>query len=126
MRKRAVNNLFDKIFWYIILLLPIITYVCNFLCTRINLTEAGSMSDLFSLTSLNDFFSTNYSGFQDNVIYAAFVSFFGYFNGLNVGVFLPTFLSYCVYVEIAHIAFDFFVFIPRFCHKLVDKAVQND
>lgn len=128
MRKRTISNLFDKVFWYLVLLLPIIMYLLTYLTVRLNINDSynTNFAGLFSVETLDSFFSTSFSGFQDNVMYSAFVTFFGYFDGLTVGVFLPTYLSYCVYVEIAHVAFDFFVFIPRFCHKLVEKAVSND
>lgn len=50
----------------------------------------------------------------DNVSTVAFGSTFA----------LAGYISYLVEVEIIHVLFDIIVFIPRFAHKLMEKAVN--
>lgn len=105
--KRRFGYKCDKIFWLVVLLLPLITYfIANY---------HAQAPAAFSSYMENWRFDFVYNVFESAFTTADFgtLACFGY-------------LSYCVGVEIAHCLFDIIVFIPRFAHKYISKAVQDD
>lgn len=95
----------DTIFWFIASILPIVLY---FLLAFRNPAAAD--------------FATFIQTFRFPFIADVFESVFSTAN--MSGVYILDYLSYCVGVEIAHCLFDIVVFIPRFAHKLIGKAVD--
>ena len=97
----------DKIFWVIVLLLPVFTYFVT----------------AYRITGAPDFL-TYCEAYRFDFVANIFESVF---TMSNFGALpIANFLSYCVGVELAHVMFDVIVFIPRFSHKLISKAVQDE
>lgn len=116
MRKRNIKYLFDTIFWYSLYMLPIILLCLNWFRGGIL-----SLSELFSNVGLN--IVTN------NVIYTGLVEMFG--AGSTI---LPVFtnnvvleyLTYFIMLMIIHVFVDVLLFIPRWCHKMIDNGGFKD
>ena len=97
----------DKLFWWIVALLPVFIYVLgHFRDSNV------SMTDFLALVPTFPFIQET----LDEVCTLAF----GHTFQLNV------YLAYLVGVEILHVLFDVIVFIPRFAHKLIDKSIDFD
>lgn len=121
MRKRTMTNLADHVFWLLVALLPLVLYVVQFF--------AYELTTVTTFTPFDSFMST-FGVSTDSVIYTSLVGLFG------VGGTLPLFtgstsapimfLSYFVAVEIIHLAVDFLLFIPRLCHKYMEKFTQGE
>lgn len=120
MRKRTINNLADRLFWLIVALLPLLLYAVQFFAYELN-----------ALTTFPTFYEymQNFGILGDSVVASAMSDIFG-----SDGI-LPLFtansapllfLSWFVGVEIVHLAVDFLVFIPRLCHKWMEKATCNE
>lgn len=114
MRKRNIAYFFDTLMWYLLYLLPLIAFIISF-CLGQNLT----FSSLF--------FGIGLDIVSDNIVLITLVSIFG-----STGVFpvfssndLLIYLTYFICVFVIHILVDFLLFIPRFCHKLLDKGEKN-
>lgn len=105
--KNRFSRKLDKIFWFIVLLLPAFTYFVT----------------AYRMTGAPDFL-TYCEAYRFPFIAEIFESVFtkAEFGGIAI----VNYLSYCVGVEIAHCLFDVVVFIPRLAHKFISKAVQDD
>lgn len=107
------SKIFDNLLWYSLYMLPIILIVL-----------AWSKGQFLPLTQVLE--SAGLSLLTNNVVYDALVSMFG-----SASEYLPTFLSdgvieylaYFIMLMIIHIVVDVLLFIPRYCHKLIDKGV---
>ena len=115
MRKKTVNHLADTIFWYLLYFLPVITYLIYIMC--IGGTDVN-------IINFADFFSSIGLGIvESNVIVSTLSSIFG-----SSGV-LPLFntsvpfiiFGWFIGMYIIHLAVDFLLFLPRLCHKYMDK-----
>lgn len=107
-RKTRFQAKLDYLFWFLIMLLPIFIYL--FQCW-------GNTPTIGFFDFLSDFSPFPFiTDILNNVTQTAFNSTFA-LNG---------YIGYCVAVEIIHVLFDVIVFIPRFAHKLIAKAVQDD
>ena len=120
MRKRTVNHLADVIFWYLIYFLPVLCYFLYLFA------EPASGGNIVNLTT---FFSDIGLGFAtDNIVISTLTDIFG-INGI-----LPLFstdipfaiFGWFICTFICHLAVDFLLFIPRLCHKWMDKYTQGD
>lgn len=122
--KNRFSYKLDKVFWWIVALLPIFCYILYVGFGDVK-TATGS------LYTLPDFFVTyvlNGYAFGDNVVWTTLYKIFG-----SNGVF-PIFMSdsslyifnWFIWVELFHVFFDVIVFIPRLAHKWISKAVQDD
>lgn len=118
--KTTKNRFFyklDKIFWWILSLLPFFIYIPYCFCRG-------------ELLSLDTFFTTifdityNSSNAFTNVLNSLFGST-GVFPLLNSN-WVIRYFAYAATVEVIHVCFDVIVFIPRLCHKWISKAVQDD
>lgn len=106
--KNRFSRKIDKIFWFIVALLPIIIYFVT----------------AYRNPSAPDFFTFCISwrfDYVSRIFESVFATSFG---GAEIGILM--YLSYVVCVEIAHCMFDILVFIPRLAHKFISKAVQDD
>ena len=113
----------DKLFWFLITLLPIILYAIYLFANRSG-TFLGF--EEFLQTVFNYDYST---GLSANPICKVLFALFS-FSDTSVFAFLPHSLiylfTYMASVEIVHVCFDAIVFIPRLAHKWISKAVQDD
>ena len=120
MRKRTVNHLADTIFWYLLYFLPVLGYILYLIAEP----NTGT-----NLVSISDFFNNVGLGFvTDNVVINTLKSIFGT-NGI-----LPLFstdapfeiFGWFICTYIGHLAVDFILFIPRLCHKFMEKFTQGN
>lgn len=118
MTKKKISHICDKVFWGLIMLLPLIVYV-------VYIIKNGSIYSLENV--FTDFgFGIN----TDNVIYQTFISIFGVVAGSTASI--PAFLSngvilyitYIVIVELIHLIVDCLLYIPRIAMKFLDKGVE--
>lgn len=116
MRIKKLKFLFDNFMWYLIYLMPLILLVINWAC-------AGT-------TSLATIF--NNAGLEivsNNFIFTGLVDIFGA-NSSILPIFtnndLLMYFSYFIMCMIIHIFVDVLLFIPRYCHKLLDGEVSNN
>lgn len=118
MTKKKISHICDKVFWGLIMLLPLIVYV-------IYIFNNGNIYPLENV--FNDF------GFgidTTSVIYQTFSNIFGVVAGTSASV--PAFLSngvilyitYIVLVELIHLIVDILLYIPRIAMKFLDKGVE--
>lgn len=127
MRKRTLAEIWDKIFWGIIYLLPIIIYM-----TILALYKPDYQGDFsFFITLFNDVIDGFMS--SDNPIYLVFEQVLGGMvindeGWIMFGWYSPIigYLTYCALISIAHVFFDIMVFIPRLAHKWLGKSTQQD
>ena len=113
----------DKLFWFLITLLPIILYAIYLFANR-NSTFLDF--EKFLRTILNYDYPT---GLSTNPILKVLYSLFS-FSDTSVFAVLPHSLlylfTYMASIEVVHVCFDVIVFIPRLAHKWISKAVQDD
>lgn len=122
--KNRFSYKLDKVFWWIVALLPILCYVLyvGFGDVKTNTGSLFTLPDFFVTYVLNGY------AFADNVVWTTLYGIFG-----SNGVF-PIFASdaalyifnWFIWVELFHVFFDVIVFIPRLAHKWISKAVQDD
>lgn len=111
MRERSLKKILDNLMWYILYGLPIILLCINWCCG-----QTLSISQVFETLGLNIII--------DNPIFDTLIKTFG------VGGYFPIFqnnsmieyFSYFILLVMAHVFIDVLLFIPRFCHKILDKG----
>lgn len=120
MRKRTVNYLADTIFWYLLYFLPIIGYICFMIAEPSNGTTIISLSTYMQNMGINIA--------ENNIVLTTLENIFG--NNGTLPIFTDnTFFIYFTYfidVYIIHLLVDFILFIPRLCHKYMEKFTQGD
>lgn len=114
----------DKIFWFIIALFPLFSWL-------IYLFSFSSYT-----TSPLTFYAwiEQYFGFMGQVHKSAIYStLYQIFSITSVDSLFPAlstsfiaFFTYLITIEIVHVVCDVIIFIPRLAHKWISKAVQND
>lgn len=122
--KNRFSYKLDKIFWWIVSLLPVLSYILYVGFGNVK-TSTGS---LYTLPDFFVSFVLHGAGFSDNIVWITLSKIFG-----TGGVF-PIFTSdpplfifnWFIWVELFHVFFDVIVFIPRLAHKWISKAVQDD
>lgn len=129
MRTREKSNTrfsckLDKIFWFIISFLPVLSWLI-YLYGYVHLnTDPGTSIIRFSNWLQSNFLIVN---FNSNPFYSVLSQIFG--SGGAFPLFDTNTLSIFVWfltIEIIHVCFDVIVFIPRLAHKWISKAVQDD
>jgi hypothetical protein len=113
MKTKTIETLIDRIFWALVLLLPLIAYVI--------INHHGS-TDL--ITVLNQFYIDD-----SNLIYSGLVMMFGsggYIPFIDTTEVNPLliYMSYFFLIELVHIIVDVLLFVPRICVKILDKASE--
>ena len=122
MRKRTMSAIADHLYWLLVVLLPLVCYLIQFLSYELT-TVTDSLPTFVS-------FMQSFGISTDSVIYTVLGDLFGS-NGI-----LPMFsagsnavllyLAYFVMVQIIHLAVDFLVFIPRLSHKWMEKITCTE
>lgn len=109
---RKTKRFYDYLFWYVLYGLPIILLIINWCCGQVN-----SLDTIFNNAGLSIIF--------DNIIFDTLVTLFGV-DSTIMPVFanndILQFLTYFIMLVIIHISVDVLLFIPRFCHKILDKG----
>lgn len=110
MRKRNLTCIFDNIFWYLLYALPVIFYLF------------ALMSRNYTPVAFDVFFDFIGVDVHTTLIYGTLLDLFG-----TSGTFplfddptIFTVLTWFVNVFLIHIAVDVLLFIPRWCHHLMD------
>lgn len=121
MRKKTIKFIIDSCFWVLISVLPLVFYGIYLI-----------HSDEGTILTFAEFFGSQVLGIiplTSNIIKDGLIAIFGYsgvmpfFDDANV---FFDFCAYFVIVNIVHIFIDVILWIPRFAHKLLDKAVSED
>ena len=118
MRKRNVSYLFDKVFWYLVYMLPLVVWLI--ILVRNNFNATYTLSYVFDTLGLGIV--------NDNVILTNLTAIFG--TGGVFPIFANTsILVYCTWfigTLILHLAVDFLLFIPRLCHKWMGDLTHDE
>lgn len=92
-----------KYFEILILLMPLILLIINTILSNYNIVEFSNLINNSIIKDFYDFF-IKIIGVENDFIIIAFSSF-----------------TYLFYVYLMSIFFDFLLFLPRFCKKLMEK-----
>lgn len=111
MRTKTIETLIDRIFWAILLILPMLVYIVA--------NNHGSVDYSMIIAQFNIL--------DTNFIYTGLASIFGSDGILE---FLDTtttnntllYMSYFVALELIHIFVDVILYIPKICIAILDKA----
>lgn len=129
MRTKKISNTrfshkLDKIFWLIISLLPVLSWLFYLYgYVRLN-TDSSTVVFYFFNWLQSNFLIVD---FGSNPFYSVLLQIFGpggIFPLLDANV-LSLFVWFLT-VEVIHVCFDVVAFIPRLAHKWISKAVQDD
>lgn len=128
MRMRKIGNTrfsykLDKLFWFFISFLPVISWLFYLFC----FSDYGTQET--SLISFANWFYSYIYGFslEGNIVYQTLNNIFGRSGAFPfLSASYLNFFTYLVMIEIIHVFFDVIVFIPRLAHKWISKAVQDD
>lgn len=118
MTKKKISKIFDKMFWGLVMALPLLVYVFYIIKT----------GNIYSFESVfTDFgFGIDTSG----VIFQTFSSLFGVTAGSSSAIAAFTgngiilYITYIVLVELIHLIVDCLLYIPRIAMKFLDKGVE--
>lgn len=129
MRTKKISNTrfsrkLDKIFWLIISLLPVLSWLIYLYGYVHFFTDPGVGIVYFSNWLQSNFLIANLGS---NPFYSVLSQIFGsggLFPLLDVNV-LSLFVWFLT-IEVIHVCFDVMAFIPRLAHKWISKAVQDD
>lgn len=119
MRKKTVTHSVKTIFWWIVYCLPLITYLFILWGNARN-----GIDDIMSFDTV----MANYYDVAQGIISDPLYSIFG-----DVGI-LPLFNNYGIFIfmewfigaYLLHLAVDFILFIPRLCHKFMNKFTRSE
>lgn len=113
MTKKRMMSLVRAIFWYLILLLPLICYVCTCLSDQPNVAFTEFMSN-FTVTGSNPVYTFINGLFGSS----------GQFPALSAPV--VSYFTYFVCVEFLHVILDLVLFLPTLLHGALDKITRKD
>lgn len=113
MRKRNLSYFLDSLFWFILLLMPLIIYIV----ANIE-TYTFSLMDIFTELSIpyDNFILKILMVFSDTVVLG---------DSSNMLV-LSSYVNYMIIVELLHICVDLVLFIFKFAKKYLNKVVAHD
>ena len=123
-KKKILLTLIDKVFWLLIMLIPVIAYLVMPLGFSIGGGSEG-VTDLPTFAEALTQFGLN----ENNVIYGALNDLFGASGLLPMfanNSALLLYFTYLVIVELVHLFIDFIVFIPRLAHKFLNVLCQSE
>lgn len=118
MRKKTVTHSVKTIFWWIIYCLPLILFLIQVWGNARNGLEVGSFNAF-----IENYFDTN-----EGLIVLPLQELFGYSGVFPVisstGLFV--FMEWFIGTYLLHLAVDFILFIPRLCHKFMNKFTRSE
>ncbi len=114
MRKRNVSYLIDKLFWSLVLILPLLIWL-------IVIARTGQLSSLVDVMT-----DTHLLPLMNNSIFTTLSDVFGS-NGVvpliqNADILL--YFSYFIIVTLIHLCVDFLLFIPRIAMNWLDNLYK--
>lgn len=110
MRTKTLENIIDRGFWALVLLMPILAYLI------INHHGSTDFITVLSQFNVND----------TNIIYTGLNTIFGsngyipFLDTTSTNVVL-LYMSYFVMLELVHIFVDVILFVPKICVNILDK-----
>lgn len=113
MRTKTLEHNLDRIFWFIVLLLPLVAYL---IINRWQLITFGELLQQYNILTTN-------------VVYDVLSNIFGstgelpFFDTSSTNSVL-IYMSYMVTIELLHIVVDVILFLPRIAVTLLDKASE--
>lgn len=113
MKSKTLEKYLDRLFWFILLILPLLILLVT------NRWTESSFISVLSQFNINN----------TNIIYSVLNDIFGsngilpFVNTVETSVVL-LYLSYMVLIELVHIVVDVILFLPRIAVKLLDGAVE--
>ena len=119
MTKKNVLRIADWLLWTLLVLLPVIVYLFEFIAV-------SGMTTAPTVTAFADVVSRFVAPDSNNVIFTLLSSVFGS-SDIAIGKLTTPLLQYFTYfviVELVHFVVDFALFIPRWAMKLMDKASE--
>lgn len=114
MTKKKLFTLIRSVFWYLILLLPLIAYVATCLCDQPNVAFDEFMSN-FAIINSNNPVTT-----MVNELFGSSGSFPIFSSGM------ACYFAYFVAVELLHVVIDLVLFVPTLLHGAIDKICKKD
>lgn len=109
MRKRNFEYYLNAVFWFLVLLLPVL-FLLVVLCQD---GYAGMLS------TLGAFDVHSFAG----ILYQPMFDFFSVFGmGVTYSNIFVVISAYLIYVELARISLDVLLFLPRFCRSWFDGS----
>lgn len=114
MRKRTINNIYDKIFYGLMYIFPLIIIIISYWKT----------GDISYYTSI-----LNSIGITNNVFTNAFntmmINYLHFFENSN-NIVLQTF-DYMLIIAMCHLLFDIFEYVPKLIRCILKKVgMEND
>ena len=108
MRKKTISHLFDSVMWYIVYILPLISFAI-LLINNPSVSLSSAMSSV-GLGILNN-----------NIIFTSLDGIFGASGifPMFISADILLYFSYFICVWICHLAVDVLLFIVRYSHKLL-------
>lgn len=123
MRKRNLSYLIDKIFWTLVLIVPLVFYAVYMLSYRFT-------DDTMQVMGFADYIINTFGINTSGDVYVAFLDIFSnadFLGVLNSGDnSIVLYMVYIFIIELIHVVYDVLVFIPRFAHKVVEKMTEED
>ena len=113
MTKRNLLHLLDNIFWYFVMLFPLIVYfILVFKGSSLNFSGALSFIGF-------DILNTN------NTIYSTFLTIFNEYLGLTSSAPFVEMLCYFAVVQISYFILDMLLCLVKVGHNLLSKATKE-
>lgn len=134
MRKKSINNLIFNIFFYFILLFPLLSYSLG-ICTGDIITTVPSQTTNNFVVNVDYIdFNSYMSGLgldilSNNIVTTTIESIFGYQGIMPLFPQNSAFISYFTYIVtiyILRLALIPILFIPKFAIKLTDSFIRSD
>ena len=115
MRKKTIYQIADKLFWFIVMSLPLLVWMIS--ANNGNGNFASVMAEL-GISS-------------DNIVYSTLDALFGSSENSIIHLFTSgsttmLFFTYFIIIELVHLFVDFIVFIPRLAHKWMSKFTRSE
>ena len=114
----SVREVLDALFWLFLAILPVIMYLFHICCNYAPMTFSAYFLETLSVELS-----------QDSVIYQAFYRIFTVGNGFfDIFENMGAVIDICVwlfFVEFLHVMFDVLVFLPRWCHSMMNAYVSR-
>lgn len=131
MRKRTINHILDKIFWYTLYLLPIIVFIICLLSSK-SVTGSSEFEYVQALdleVAMAQTWEVLVPIVEDSAVSTTIESMASYFNlesWLGVDSFFNNFFTYYIYIIIFHLVVDILLFIPKLSHKWIGGFINEE
>ena len=117
MRKRTINDLYDKLIWGVITLFPLIAYVVYLFSLQYSGAVMISTTEFWT-TYLQIGFVPDLAQRISEVVNSVAVIFD------DTSVAILEYGVWFIFVTLAHVVLDVILCIPKWCANAIDKAVQ--